>query len=70
MPIEATFMTPDDIIASSLTAVNSLFVLVTVTFVIVFILNKDKKLIRASGKQFMGIILAGASLAYIVVSNC
>ena len=67
IPIGPTYMTPDDIIASNLTALNGLFILIALTFVITFLINKDKKLVKASGKQFMGIIMLGAILAYIVV---
>ncbi len=64
--IEPTYMKPTDIIASCLIGVNALMLIVAIIFIMIFFINKKMKLIKASGKEFMAIILVGITLAYII----
>ncbi len=65
--IGATYMKPTDIIALSLISLNGLLLITTLIFIILFYKNRKKKLVKASGKEFMGIIMMGMCLAYITV---
>ncbi len=60
-------MKPVDIIASSLITLNSLLLIITISIISLFYKHRKKKLVKASGVHFMGLIMAGISLAYITV---
>ncbi len=64
--IEPTYMKPTDLIASCLIAVNALMLIVTIIFIIIFFIHKEMKLVKASGKEFMAIILLGITSAYVI----
>ena len=65
--IEPTYMKPVDIIASSLIALNAMLLIITISIISLFYKHRNKKLVKASGVHFMGLIMAGITLAYITV---
>ena len=65
--IEPTFMKPVDIIALSLITLNAILLIITFSIIILFYKHRNKKLVKASGVHFMGLIMAGITLAYISV---
>ncbi len=60
-------MHPTDIIASSLMALSGALLIITVTFISILYHYRERKLIKASGKESMAIIMGGIVLAYCTV---
>ncbi len=67
IPIEPTYMKPSDIIASCLMALTGLSFLATSIIMLTFWKNRKKKLVRASGREFMAIIMFGICSAHVIV---
>ncbi len=67
IPIEPTYMKPSDVIALGLLALSALLFIMTLIFIAIFIKNREDKLIKASGRELMTIIMVGICLAYLVI---
>ncbi len=65
--IEPTYLKSTDIIAIGLIFLACLSLIMTIILIILFYKNRGEKLIRASGRELMTIIMGGITLAYLIV---
>ena len=65
--IEPIYLKSTDIIAIGLIFLACLSLIMTIILIILFYKNRGEKLIRASGRELMTIIMGGITLAYLIV---
>ncbi len=65
--IEPTYLKTSDIIAIGITLLTCLLLAITILLIILFYKNRGEKLIRASSRELMIIIMTGITLAYFIV---
>ncbi len=67
LPIEPTYMRSTNIISISLVLITGVFSIISFSFVTILVKNRERKLIKASGRELMAIIMFGIILAYVIV---
>ncbi len=65
--IEPTYMQPTNIISIIIFSLTSLLLLTSIFFVVTLFKNRERKLIKASGRDLMSLIILGIILAYLII---
>ncbi len=67
LPIEPTYMRPTNLISIGILLITGTFLIISFIFAIILTKNRDRKLIKASGRELMAIIMLGIIVAYVIV---
>ncbi len=67
LPIEPTYMQPTNIISIIIFTLTTILLIISIFFVANLFKNRNRKLIKASGRDLMSLIILGIFLAYLTI---